>query len=180
MAYADFVTAMMAFFLVMWIVGQDQKIKRSVADYFADPFATAKTGGSKKAIRTGSVSEFLSGGVVPDSESVALGNGRNAYSVPDASSLATKLVSDWLHTDLNATEYWWKQAESQREQAAWSKNVGKKSGAYQLAAQRLAKQMQDEVAGGVPSLPNSLYKDLLFEVFAKVNWTEIAEDLLAH
>ena len=27
-AYADFVTAMMAFFLVMWIVGQDKPVKQ--------------------------------------------------------------------------------------------------------------------------------------------------------
>jgi chemotaxis protein MotB len=36
-AYADFVTAMMAFFLVMWILGQSQKVKAGVAGYFRDP-----------------------------------------------------------------------------------------------------------------------------------------------
>ncbi len=36
-AYADFVTAMMAFFLVMWIVGLNQSVKDSVAAYFKDP-----------------------------------------------------------------------------------------------------------------------------------------------
>jgi chemotaxis protein MotB len=36
-AYADFVTAMMAFFLVLWIVGQSQAVKNSVAGYFRDP-----------------------------------------------------------------------------------------------------------------------------------------------
>ena len=36
-AYADFVTAMMAFFLVMWIVGQSQQVKAGVAGYFRDP-----------------------------------------------------------------------------------------------------------------------------------------------
>jgi chemotaxis protein MotB len=36
-AYADFVTAMMAFFLVMWILGQSQKVKESVSSYFKDP-----------------------------------------------------------------------------------------------------------------------------------------------
>jgi chemotaxis protein MotB len=36
-AYADFVTAMMAFFLVMWIVGQDEPVKLAVAKYFEDP-----------------------------------------------------------------------------------------------------------------------------------------------
>ncbi len=37
-AYADFVTAMMAFFLVMWITAQNQATKDSIAHYFQDPF----------------------------------------------------------------------------------------------------------------------------------------------
>ncbi len=36
-AYADFVTAMMAFFLVMWLVGQSPKVKEAVGGYFRDP-----------------------------------------------------------------------------------------------------------------------------------------------
>ena len=36
-AYADFVTAMMAFFLVMWIVGLSQSSKKSMAQYFKEP-----------------------------------------------------------------------------------------------------------------------------------------------
>ncbi|MGI8673055.1 MAG: flagellar motor protein MotB [Luteitalea sp.] len=36
-AYAEFVTAMMAFFLVMWLVNQSQEVKESVAAYFTDP-----------------------------------------------------------------------------------------------------------------------------------------------
>lgn len=38
-AYADFVTAMMAFFLVMWILGLDQPNKNMVQDYFKEPVA---------------------------------------------------------------------------------------------------------------------------------------------
>jgi chemotaxis protein MotB len=41
-AYADFVTAMMAFFLVMWIVGQNQPVKQAVAKYFEDPLGIDK------------------------------------------------------------------------------------------------------------------------------------------
>jgi chemotaxis protein MotB len=46
-AYADFVTAMMAFFLVMWLVGQSPQVKASVAGYFRDPgvFETTRGGG---------------------------------------------------------------------------------------------------------------------------------------
>ena len=36
-AYADFVTAMKAFFLVMWLVGQSPSVKHSVAGYFREP-----------------------------------------------------------------------------------------------------------------------------------------------
>jgi chemotaxis protein MotB len=36
-AYADFVTAMMAFFLVMWLVGQSKEVKSAVAGYFRNP-----------------------------------------------------------------------------------------------------------------------------------------------
>ena len=47
MAYADFVTAMMAFFLVMWLVGQNPEVKAAVAGYFRDPgvFDHAKSDG---------------------------------------------------------------------------------------------------------------------------------------
>lgn len=36
-AFADFMTAMMAFFLVMWAVGQKDEVKQAVAGYFRDP-----------------------------------------------------------------------------------------------------------------------------------------------
>jgi len=36
-ALADFMTAMMAFFLVMWLVGQSDRVKEAVAGYFRDP-----------------------------------------------------------------------------------------------------------------------------------------------
>jgi chemotaxis protein MotB len=41
-AYADFVTAMMAFFMVMWLVGQKPETKAAIAGYFTDPYADSK------------------------------------------------------------------------------------------------------------------------------------------
>lgn len=38
-AYADFVTAMMAFFIVMWILASSEEVKKAVAAYFDDPGA---------------------------------------------------------------------------------------------------------------------------------------------
>jgi chemotaxis protein MotB len=36
-AYADFVTAMMAFFLVMWLMGSDEETKSAISHYFNHP-----------------------------------------------------------------------------------------------------------------------------------------------
>lgn len=36
-AYADFVTAMMALFIVLWILGQSDEIKENVSHYFNNP-----------------------------------------------------------------------------------------------------------------------------------------------
>ncbi len=44
-AYADFVTAMMAFFLVMWLVSQSDEVKMNIAGYFQDPIAFGQAGG---------------------------------------------------------------------------------------------------------------------------------------
>lgn len=47
-AYADFVTAMMAFFLVMWIVGLDKPTRQAIADYFNHPGLFQSGSGSKR------------------------------------------------------------------------------------------------------------------------------------
>ena len=41
-AYADFVTAMMAFFMVMWILGMDENMKKAVEGYFSNPVGYKK------------------------------------------------------------------------------------------------------------------------------------------
>jgi len=43
-AYADFVTAMMALFIVLWVMGQDQSTKESIAHYFKDPLGISDKG----------------------------------------------------------------------------------------------------------------------------------------
>jgi len=46
-AYADFVTAMMAFFLLMWLLGSTSKAqKEGISDYFKTPLMLALTGGT--------------------------------------------------------------------------------------------------------------------------------------
>mgnify|MGYP002148532564 CR=1 FL=1 len=46
LAYADFVTAMMAFFLLMWLLGSTTKGSlQGIAEYFQNPFKVAMSGG---------------------------------------------------------------------------------------------------------------------------------------
>jgi chemotaxis protein MotB len=47
-AYADFVTAMMALFIVLWLLNTSKPVKEAVAGYFKDPSGTADKMGSTK------------------------------------------------------------------------------------------------------------------------------------
>ena len=58
-AYADFVTAMMAFFLLMWLLGSTTEgDKKGIADYFSSPLKVALSGGSG----SGDSSHVIKGG----------------------------------------------------------------------------------------------------------------------
>jgi chemotaxis protein MotB len=48
-AYADFVTAMMALFIVLWLLSSSSKVKEAVAGYFSDPTGSGKMMGSAAA-----------------------------------------------------------------------------------------------------------------------------------
>src|SRR5262252_1979992 len=58
-AYADFVTAMMAFFLLMWLLGSTTKGDlEGIAEYFKTPLKVALQGGSG----SGDSSSIIQGG----------------------------------------------------------------------------------------------------------------------
>ena len=58
-AYADFVTAMMAFFLLMWLLGSTSEgDKKGISDYFSSPLKVAMMGGSG----AGASNSVISGG----------------------------------------------------------------------------------------------------------------------
>jgi len=48
-AYADFVTAMMALFIVLWLLNSSKQVQEAVGGYFKDPSGTAKKVGSNMA-----------------------------------------------------------------------------------------------------------------------------------
>jgi chemotaxis protein MotB len=45
-AYADFVTAMMALFIVLWLLSSSEQVQKAVGGYFTDPKGTAKDVGN--------------------------------------------------------------------------------------------------------------------------------------
>lgn len=69
-AYADFVTAMMAFFMVMWLINMTPDIKQAVAEYFKDPIAFGEA--VKKAGKGGMVFAVTSDGQEPGSKDAAI------------------------------------------------------------------------------------------------------------
>lgn len=55
-AYADFMTAMMALFLVLWLLAiSTPKQKAGIADYFKMPLKVALTGGEKSSLSTSAI-----------------------------------------------------------------------------------------------------------------------------
>ena len=73
-AYADFVTAMMAFFLLMWLLGSTSEgDKKGIADYFNSPLKISMMGGSgsgdsSSIIKGGGADLSRSGGQVKNGE----------------------------------------------------------------------------------------------------------------
>jgi chemotaxis protein MotB len=73
-AYADFVTAMMAFFLVMWLVTQSNPIKQAVQSYFLDPvqhgknFKSSPIKGGAGPMQGGAIGEGPGDKVTPKDE----------------------------------------------------------------------------------------------------------------
>ena len=48
-AYADFVTAMMALFIVLWLLNSSVQVRKAVSAYFTDPSGSGKLSGSASA-----------------------------------------------------------------------------------------------------------------------------------
>lgn len=180
-AYADFVTAMMAFFLVMWITAQDQKIKQAVARYFNNPMNFESVGLSPKPDKTGSALPAPSTGQVPLQDSVAMGQGRHSFSQPAPKSPQTKAIADWIYAKEDQLHRWLKEAERAYWLAAQSPEVHvKRRSAREIATQQLARQLREEFADQIPSQLPGVFQDLVYMSLSEVNWTEIAEDLITH
>ncbi len=75
-AYADFVTAMMAFFMVMWLTAADSKVKEGIVQYFNDPWATYRL--NSNHVRKPTLQEPKAG----ENKTKKKQNGSNPIAVP--------------------------------------------------------------------------------------------------
>ena len=176
-AYADFVTAMMAFFLVMWICGQDNKIKQAIARYFNNPLGVKPVGESKVPDSAGNIFTAREAGEVPHSRSIALGMGRRSYSTELQESPGTKVVADYLIGEGDSAEFWQEQAAKELKAIA-QEGSQPQAKIDSVAAERLSKKLKARVFDEMPAEIPDLYRDLLFQALQEVNWVEIAEDLV--
>ncbi len=183
-AYADFVTALMAFFMVMWICAQDQQTREAVAHYFNEPYQFFKdpVGANRQPNKNGSMFKEKSVGNVPELDSVGrLGRGRESFTPPDGNSPATKAVASWLHDNPKAAGHWHEKAVAALKAAALSeKAYGNSAKIEEEASRILAGQLEEELKGDRPPPGGGLNDALLSTALSDVNWTELAEDLLRH
>ena len=85
-AAADFFCAMMAFFMVMWILAQDDEALEMIASYFSNPFTSLEDGTSKEFLDTGQ----------SNSKNITESIGENGSEVPNSilESIAAAFIND--------------------------------------------------------------------------------------
>lgn len=171
-AYADFVTAMMAFFLVMWIGAQDAKIRQSVANYFVDP-----SGVAKKPVQTGAVLDAITYGSVSKQDALAMGQGTKTFANSEPSP-GTRAIINWINADEKRQNFWRDKAQECRKRAQELKVSDSGKNPEEIAAQELAALLRSELTAGIPPQTAEIYKDLLFVSINDVNWNQLAEHLM--
>ena len=172
-AYTDFVTAMMAFFLVMWIGAQDAKTRQSVANYFIDPI-----GASNKPGKRGDTLPDSPKGPVMDQLSTNTARGNDVPTQGEPGH-ATALLMKWLNTDEKQKRRWRDEAEAVHDKATRSPEVidGKVS-LRDMKVRELKMRLQSEFTGKSPTKSSDIYQDLMMHAIQEVNWEEIAGELI--
>ena len=94
-AYADFVTAMMAFFLVMWLAAQDSRIRDAVAGYFAEP-------GLMPHERSNSMLDSGRGGIDPSGMTVL---NKQSQALQEAEQKALATAAERIREETRAREF---------------------------------------------------------------------------
>jgi chemotaxis protein MotB len=120
-AYADFVTAMMAFFLVMWILGMSQETREVIQGYFRDPIGFSKNppktsvniGPTNQAMTSPSVlkeveaakqQESVEMAQMQEKVDAALHSDEELAKLEEAGAVETRIVPEGLQIELAENE----------------------------------------------------------------------------
>jgi chemotaxis protein MotB len=178
-AYADFVTAMMAFFMVMWLVSQDQKVKDSVAKYFVDPVGFSLSGSSSRPVDSAGLFESEFQGQVPGAKSRSSGKGRGSMQSRENSESETSLVADSILEEPSQTQRWQAEARKQLESAKNVPAVREGTISEREAAKLLlARKMREQVTAEAISSTTGVYQDLVSTSLNRVDFEELAEEVI--
>jgi chemotaxis protein MotB len=178
-AYADFVTAMMAFFMVMWLVSQDQKVKDSVAKYFVDPVGFSLSGSSSRPVDSAGLFESEFQGQVPGAKSRSSGKGRGSMQSRENSESETALVADSILEEPSQTQRWQAEARKQLESARNVPAVREGTISEREAAKLLlARKMREQVTAEAISSTTGVYQDLVSTSLNRVDFEELAEEVI--
>ena len=178
-AYADFVTAMMAFFMVMWLVSQDQKVKDSVAKYFVDPVGFSLSGSSTRPADSAGLFESEFQGQVPGAKSRSSGKGRGSMRSRENSESETSLVADSIMEEPSQSQRWQSEAKKQLESAKNVPAVREGTVSEREAAKvLLARKMREQVTAEAMSSTTGVYQDLVSTSLNRVDFEELAEEVI--
>ena len=170
-AYADFVTAMMAFFMVMWLVAQDQKVKDSIAKYFVDPVGFSLSGSSNRPANAAGLFESEFNGQVPGAKSRTSGRGRGSMLSRENMENETGLVADSILEEPGQTQRWQEEAKQQLESAKYVLAVREGTVSEREAAKvLLARQMRQQVTAEAMSSTEGVYPP------GSVDWIPAADN----
>lgn len=178
-AYADFVTAMMAFFMVMWLVGQDKKVKESVARYFVDPVGYSLSGSSNRPADSAGLFESEFNGQVPGAKSRTSGRGRGSMQSRENMENETGMVADSIMEEPGTSQRWQDEARKQLESAKNVPAVREGTVSERDAAKMLlARKMREQVTAEAMSSTEGVYQDLVSTSLNRVDFEELAEEVI--
>ena len=178
-AYADFVTAMMAFFMVMWLVSQDQKVKDSVAKYFVDPVGFSLSGSETRPASSAGLFESEFNGQVPGAKSRSSGRGRGSMRSRENMENETGLVADSILEEPEKAQAWIAEAKKQLEAAKSAPAVREGTVSEREAAKvLLARKMRQQVTTETMGSTEGVAQDLVSSSLDRVDFEALAEEII--
>ncbi|WP_437187274.1 flagellar motor protein MotB [Planctomicrobium sp. SH668] len=179
-AYADFVTAMMAFFLVMWLVSQDQKVKESIAHYFQGPIGVNVLGETARHKTSGGLFYSEVHGSVPGQTHRTAGRSIGMLKEPYKGEEPTIVVAEWLLEEPSRYQVWAAEASEQIAEAKKLPAVQDGTQEIGVAARRLLghKMKQEMLKIANQSVNEPVLLDMMQTLLNQVDWESIAEETI--